>query len=228
MKIHSWHRQLGQEREFYDFIRDEFNKTQRPDYLLYLLARCVKASVRYNSHGAFNQGPDNRRKGRQPTAMAADIRDVSGLFRGRTELYSKDYREILRLVSQEDLVYMDPPYQGVCGSRDPRYSDSVEFEAFTDELELFALRQISFVVSYDGRRGDQIYGRLLPGRIGLRRLEIRAGTSAQSTLLGRRDTTYESLYLSKPLVDRLGLSTEDLDWDQKGHQMRIEFERVWG
>jgi len=49
-----WKEQQGKARQFYDYVRDEFNCTHRPDYLLYLLARCVKASVRYNPKGEFN------------------------------------------------------------------------------------------------------------------------------------------------------------------------------
>lgn len=44
-----WKEQQGREREYYDTIRAEFNRTHQPEYLLYLLARCVKASVRYNA-----------------------------------------------------------------------------------------------------------------------------------------------------------------------------------
>src|SRR5258708_39674315 len=40
-----WNEQDGQERDYYNLVRDRFNQTKRPDYLLYLLARCVKASV---------------------------------------------------------------------------------------------------------------------------------------------------------------------------------------
>jgi DNA adenine methylase len=68
-----WNEQQGNEREFYDRVRDRFNKTEKPEFLLYLLARCVKASVRYNSSGEFNQSPDNRRKGRHPEKMRSDI-----------------------------------------------------------------------------------------------------------------------------------------------------------
>ena len=49
-----WWRQQGRERKFYDAVRARFNQTQKPDYFLYLLARCVKASVRYNPSGEFN------------------------------------------------------------------------------------------------------------------------------------------------------------------------------
>lgn len=64
-----WHAQSGSEREFYDTIRREFNCEPRPDRFLYLLVRCVKASVRYNAYGEFNQSPDNRRKGTRPSTM---------------------------------------------------------------------------------------------------------------------------------------------------------------
>ena len=36
-----WNEQGGDERQYYDYIRAEFNKSHDPDYLLYLLARCV-------------------------------------------------------------------------------------------------------------------------------------------------------------------------------------------
>jgi DNA adenine methylase len=76
-----WTEQQGNERKYYDIVRDNFNKTKRPDYLLYLLARCVKASVRYNANGDFNQSPDNRRLGRNPQQMKDDIFAVSSLLK---------------------------------------------------------------------------------------------------------------------------------------------------
>ena len=64
-----WRAQLDDPKSYYRKIRDEFNLTGRPDCFLYLLARCVKASVRYNANGEFNQSPDNRRRGATPTTM---------------------------------------------------------------------------------------------------------------------------------------------------------------
>ncbi len=61
-----WRAQHSNRRRFYDEMRDEFNRTGKPDLLLYLLARCVKAAVRYNASGEFNQSPDNRRRGMLP------------------------------------------------------------------------------------------------------------------------------------------------------------------
>jgi len=205
-----WNKQQGKEREFYDSVRDQFNRTRRPDCLLYLLARCVKASVRYNSNGEFNQSPDNRRKGRHPEKMRNDIFAVSALLGGRTIITDMDYREVLESVSETDLVYMDPPYQGVCNNRDPRYYSGIDFREFLHQLESLIDRRILFILSYDGRKGQKTYGVELPVEMGLYKMEIEAGRSSQSTLLGRSDITYESIYLSRELLAQLGLSAEEL------------------
>lgn len=198
-----WNAQLGNERAFYDFVRDEFNKTNRPDYLLYLLARCVKASVRYNAEGAFNQSPDNRRKGRQPVSMRQEIDAVSNLLQGRATFTSYDYKDCLDIITQSDLVYMDPPYQGTSQNKDPRYYRGIDVDEMIDFLTELNKRQVLFLLSYDGRTGEKTYGMLLPTHLRLQRFEICAGRSSQSTLLGGRSETYESLYLSPALVQRL-------------------------
>ena len=61
-------------------------------------------------------------------------------------------------------------------------------------------RKIRYIVSYDGRTGDKVFGPLLPESLALTRLEIHAGRASQATLLGRSDDTFESLYLSAPLA----------------------------
>lgn len=198
-----WNEQKGQERDYYNLVRDWFNQTKRPDCLLYLLARCVKASVRYNSNGDFNQSPDNRRKGMHPDTMSGHISSVSSLLRGKTECLSMDYKETLKDATEYDLVYLDPPYQGVSTNRDARYLERVVFDDFVSALETLNSRQISFIVSYDGRTGDKVFGKTLPTFLNLHLVELHAGRSTQSTLLGRDDDTYESLYISPALSERL-------------------------
>ena len=195
-----WNDQRGREREYYDDVRSRFNSIHDPADFLYLLARCVKASVRYNANGEFNNTPDNRRLGARPTAIRRRLLGVSGLLRGKARVTSWDYREVLRDCSDTDLVYMDPPYQGVSGSRDQRYSLSVDHDRFHDELADLTSRGVMFAVSYDGRTGTKRFGRTLPRSLGLVHLEILAGRSTQATLLGRQEVTYESLYLSPSLV----------------------------
>ncbi len=201
-----WQAQLGQERGFYDLVRSKFNHTQRPDYFLYLLARCVKASVRYNPNGEFNQSPDNRRKGARPDAMRDRILRASLLLKGKTGLSCLDYRDLLLDATPSDIVYMDPPYRGVCSGKDRRYRGSLSFDAdaFVGMLRVLNDKGVSFIVSYDGRTGEKTFGSKLPEFLGLKRLEINVGRSSQATLLGRNANTVESLYLSPALIGRIG------------------------
>ncbi len=197
-----WHEQQGQEQAYYNQVRDQFNQTQQAPYLLYLLARCVKAAVRYNANGQFNQSPDNRRQGAHPTTMRQHIFGAAQLLKERTVLTARDYRVVLQTVGPGDLVYMDPPYQGVCGHRDPRYLAGLDFDSLIATLQNLNKQSVSYILSYDGRTGAKQFGKPLPPFLGLTQIELDAGRSSQATLLGRSSRTYESLYLSPALVAR--------------------------
>lgn len=199
-----WRGRAADHLRHYYSIRDRFNHTNDPRLLLYLLARCVKSSVRYNGAGQFNQSPDKRRLGTHPARMRRNIVAVSTLLRGRATFTSWDFGEVLRSVRSSDVVYLDPPYQGVGGTRDHRYSSSVSFDDFCSGLDHLNLKGVRYAVSYDGRAGDTAYGQPLPGSLDLVLMEIEAGRSSQATLLGRNATTVESLYLSQSLAEEVG------------------------
>ena len=90
-----WLEQSGKEREFYDNIRGEFNKTKKTEYFLFIMARCVKGAIRYNSNGKFNQSPDNRRKGKKPVNMTNEIFQCSELLKNKVSFYKTDFSDIL-------------------------------------------------------------------------------------------------------------------------------------
>ena len=199
-----WHDRHANHLEHYYSVRDEFNRTNDPKLLLYLLSRCVKGSVRYNSDGRFNQSPDKRRLGTNPDRMQANIMLVSMLLRGKSVFTSLDFREVFSSIQAGDVVYMDPPYQGTCGSRDHRYSSGIDYDDFVAGLEHLNRKDVQYLISYDGRLGEKMYGKQLPDSLDLVLLEIEAGRSTQATFLGQNSITVESLYLSKPLVDEIG------------------------
>jgi DNA adenine methylase len=199
-----WRGESEDALEHYYRVREDFNRTQDPRLLLYLLSRCVKGSVRYNSEGLFNQSPDKRRLGTRPETMRENIMGVSLLLRGKSIITSSDYRDILANCRPSDIVYMDPPYQGVCGDRDSRYLTGISFDDFVTELDQLNRRGIRFLISYDGRSGGRSYGEPLPDYLDLTLVEIEAGMSSQATLLGREEITFESLYLSKTLSKEAG------------------------
>ena len=127
----------------------------------------------------------------------------SYLLKGKAGFTSLDYREVFASVGHTDLIYMDPPYQGVCRNRDARYYSGISHEEFIEALEELTARRLLFIISYDGRRGDKTFGEHLPESLGMTRIEIEAGRSSQSTLLGLHEITFESLYLSRALTEKL-------------------------
>lgn len=206
-----WRAQIGNEREFYDRIREKFNRTSRPDFLLYLLARCVKAAVRYNFDGEFNQSPDNRRRGRHPSMMKNDILATSSLFKGKCTLTNLDYKQILTMATEDDLIYMDPPYQGTFVNGGFRYYGDIELAGFIDSLKNLSGKKVPFILSYDGRTGNKTFGKPLPSHLKLTKIEVEAGRSSQATLLGRNHTTFESVYLSEALVKKLNFNIATIE-----------------
>lgn len=200
-----WHEQLGQEREFYDLVRARFNERSSPVDFLYLLARCVKAAVRFNHEGKFNNSPDNRRLGAKPDLMRRRIMQASSILEGRATLTATDYTDVLGQCTTDDLVYMDPPYQGTCQARDKRYHGDFSHDEFCESLAGLVDRGVPFILSYDGITGNKRYGSAMPDELGLKRILVDAGRSTQSTLLGGTATTYESIYIS-PDVRSNGLS----------------------
>ena len=197
-----WHAGVARPAEQYRAVRDSFNAAHEPAHLLYLLARCVKAAVRYSADGRFNQSADRRRVGRRPEAMRRDLLGASALLQGST-VESGDFRDRLLGAAPTDVVYLDPPYQGVSGGRDRRYAAGMPYDAFVADLQAATASGVSFLLSYDGATGERVHGEPLPESLGLHRLLVSAGRSAQATLQGRDDRTVESLYVSPALADRL-------------------------
>ena len=193
--------QSGNEREFYDVVRVRFNRTHDPADFLYILARSAKSAVRFNRNGDFNHPPDNRRRGAEPDAMRRRIREVGGVLYGRAQLTTLDYKAVLAGCIPQDMVYLDPPYQGTSG-RHRRYHGDFSHSELWQHLADLVERRVPFALSYDGMPGAKAYGSPSPKSLNLTRIMINGGRSTQSTLLGRTADTYEALYLS-PHVDRV-------------------------
>lgn len=204
-----WNEQHSDSIAHYYKVRDEFNKTGDPKLFLYLLSRCVKGSVRYNNEGYLNQSPDKRRKGARPNNMRKNIYGVSFLLRSKTIVSSLDYKEMTPKLRTTDLVYMDPPYQGVSSGRDNRYYSSIDHDEFIIFLSELNKMKVPYLISYDGKCGNKKYGRYLPNDLRLKRIELEAGRSSQATLLGKQHITIESLYLSQYLLELISIIPEN-------------------
>lgn len=181
-------------------VRDEFNSgNQSPENMLYLIARCVKGSIRYGKNGLFNQSPDKRRHGTNPENIEKNVYAISGLLKGKASFYHMDYKDIFFMAETGDVIYMDPPYQGVSNVRDNRYYAGLSFEKFVNSLYYLNEHDIDYIISYDGKYGDKEYGSDLPDDLECAKILLNAGISTQATLLGDKLITYESLYVSRGL-----------------------------
>ncbi len=198
-----WLEQKEDPRAYYDAIRAKFNATKEPHLLLYLLARCVKAAVRYSKNGDFNQSPDNRRLGAVPATMRRRLLDTSRVLT-QTSAVSGDYTGFLLPADARSVVYLDPPYQGVSRARDHRYMRGLERLDFEEHLRDAVRAGTSFILSYDAVTETERYGNAVSADLGLTHLHVIAGRSSQATLQGINKVTVESLYLSPALVARLG------------------------
>lgn len=194
-----WLAQRDNHEEHYYKIRDEFNQTGDPARFLFLMAKCVKNAIRFNSKGEFNQSVDKRRRGRSPDLMRKHLICTSLLLKGKVRIENIDYAKVIQDAGPDDLVYMDPPYQGTSTNRDSRYHQGIDLERLIDELNKLNERDVPFLLSFDGQLGEKLYG-YLPEDLKLHRIDIHMGRSAQATLNGKNSMSIESLYISPNLA----------------------------
>lgn len=196
-----WQGQRPDDPGYFNKVRERYNDSGDPVDLLYLICRCVKNAVRFNSKGRFTQSVDKRRLGMRPERMEGAVSAISYMLRGRVEFRSGDWLSTTADAKPADFVYMDPPYVGTSTGPDKRYHAQLSQDDVAAGLRSMIDRKLRFALSYDGMTGDKIYGPPLPESLGLTRLLLHAGLSSQATLAGKRAETVESLYMSPGLTE---------------------------
>lgn len=197
-----WTEQLDDPKGHFLEIRKQFNAKQDPVMFLYLVARCVKNAIRFNAYGEFNQSADNRRLGMRPDKVLKESFAISSILKGKTKVVTGDFMEILKDAGPDDLVYMDPPWQGTSLKKDPRYAYLLDLDELIAGLKELNERGVPYLLSFDGTCGEKSYGKELPNYLKLGRVGLNAGRSSQAILLGRDDVTIESLYLSPAMIEK--------------------------
>jgi len=196
-----WRAQSREDDQHFYRVRDRFNEHKHPVDLLYLICRCVKNSIRFNSAGGFSQSVDRRRLGMRPEKMRKAMLGVHLLLNGRASFRVGNWLETIKDAGVGDFIYMDPPYLGTSIGPDRRYHQQMIREDLISGLESMRKRNLAFALSYDGMTGDRSYGPPLPESLGLTQIMLNAGMSSQATLAGRREETVESLYLTPGLAE---------------------------
>ncbi len=133
---------------FYE-VRDRFNKNPNGFDLSFLTRTCVNGIVRFNKEGEFNNSLHLSRRGMKPNKFEKIVYQWNSKIQG-VEFYNKDYREVLELAENGDLIYLDPPYAGSSN----RYISNLEIQPFFEELEKLNRKGVKWMLSFDGQRGD--------------------------------------------------------------------------
>ena len=181
----------------YAAVRQAFHAAPTPERLLYLLTRCVKAAVRFNRQGAFNQAADKRRLGTHPDRLERAVHATAALLQGRALLRTGDALQTTADAQAGDVAYLDPPWHGTTVGRDARYHAGYDAAQLHGLIDALHDRGVLVLLSYDGKRGGRDFAQALPDS--LQRLDLPAMRSAQATLLGRTEWTTESLYVTRRL-----------------------------
>ena len=178
--------------KFYYLVRDRFNAYGNPLDLNFLARTCVNGIIRFNAKGEFNNSFHLSRSGMDPNrfkkavlAWHTVVKDVS--------FVCQDYRAALASATKGDFVYLDPPYAG----SKQRYCENLDIEEFFLAINNLNERRVSWVSSFDGRRGDSQYNYSFPKSLYKRKIMISSGNSAVHKVLnGPIQNVQESLYLS--------------------------------
>ena len=109
--------------DFYDEVRDRFNKTHDPCDFFFLLRTCRNGYVRFNQKGEFTVGFHHKRNGAPPDEVHALLQDWHGLLTTNdVQFLVRDFRDVRS--RSRDVLYLDPPY---FTPHDPPYSGRIDF-----------------------------------------------------------------------------------------------------
>lgn len=128
-------------QEFYNYIRDRFNKHFDILDFLFLNRSCFNGMMRFNSKGLFNvpfgHKPQRFRQA-YVTKITNQINWIYEVMKDKDwEFKISDWRETLKTVNENDFVYLDPPYIG-------RHTDYYNNWNENDALELmYIVKQLS-------------------------------------------------------------------------------------
>ena len=181
-------------KKYFNEVRGRLNEFHDPCDFFWIMRTTTNGMPRYNKDGDFNNSFHVTRTGMAPDTVEATIMQYSNLMnRLNVEFRCCKYTDIVP--EEDDFAYFDPPYAGTKGM----------YYGGIDNTELFSYLgklKCAWMLSFDGRAGDEDMTADVPKGIYDTHEYIRSGNSSFRRVIGKdRDcVVYESLY-SKGLGD---------------------------
>jgi DNA adenine methylase len=182
---------LQQRKDYFNLIRNEFNKTKKPEDFYWIMRTCINGMPRYNQKGVFNTSCHFSRPGMHPDSVEEIVLKYSELMDlKKVNFYNLSY-DILGLIgySNDNLIYCDPPYQQTKGM----YFNNFDNKQFLKWLNSLSCK---WILSYDGKINNQQVQHIAPNY--KRHEYLISGNSSFRRVTGNSNDSIisESLYLN--------------------------------
>ena len=166
-------------RTYFEQIRKEFNTSHKPTDFMFIMRTTTNGMPRFNQNGEFNNSFHITRDGIHPAKLRKIIIEWSFLLnKYNVEFKNGSYKDILRNVTANDFVYMDPPYANTKGMYFGRFNQQ-EFFQFVYELPS------PWMLSYDGISGKIDNTFPVPETLYDKHYYIRSGNSSFKRTIGK-------------------------------------------
>ena len=185
-----WEHLQKEGQTFFYHVRERFNESFSAEDMLFLSRTCMNGLIRFNSKGQFNSPFHLTRPGIHPARLKTILEEWSSKIQSAS-FYTKDYTELLTIAKVGDLAYLDPPYLNTSSI----YSGKLNFNRFLEVLEELNKKDVMWVLSFNGVRGDKSYVVELPKELYKKHELINSGQSSFNRLIDQKKTiVQESLY----------------------------------
>ena len=180
---------VEQQKEFYEKIRDKFNKEKNPLDFMFLNRTCFNGLIRYNKKGEFNSPFHLNRGGIKPDTFEKIIKEWSKLL----NQHNVDFKMLTYQwvkPSADDFMYLDPPYANTKGIYDQEF-DNVKFFKWLKKAPC------KWALSYDGKSGKEDNTYDVPKELYNEHYYLESGNSSfkRITETDNNAKVFESLYL---------------------------------
>jgi DNA adenine methylase Dam len=189
----------GHRKEFFNFIREEFNKGKHTDLtnaiLFFTLSRIsFNGLIRYNSNGVYNSSCHFSRPGIDPVKLKTIIHNTSELLnRYNVKFICDDYRNI-KPSNPNDFVFMDPPYSSVSekAGQKSMYHGGINTEELIDYCNNLPCK---YALTFDGDRGENKAKRIC--LTDTKTVLLTGKNSSYSRLKGNQINVEEIMYMKQ-------------------------------
>ena len=189
---------IDKKRKYFEQKRYEYNMTHDPYIFFFIMRTCTNGMPRYNKNGQFNNSFHLTRNGIKPDNLKPILEEwYYKLCRFNITFVNCSYEKIFEIATQNDFLYLDPPYFGV--TKNTMYYGGLDFEKFFNELRKLNDKGVKYLMSFDGKSGNiDNTCDIVPKDCYIQHMYIKSGNSSFKRTIGkdRNAMVYESLYMN--------------------------------